>query len=124
MTFTLFMHHIVFVLYPFCANLQSTLGFVCFSFLLYVLVLILAPCLGKLELIGFLLLHLCLPLGVMFLRMTVIKMHIPKAKLPFYPPCEVKCKLKNGLSTLFVLTCSLPLVLCFFFLFVVFWSLF
>ena len=26
-------------------------------------------------------------------------MHIPKAKLPFYPPCEVKCRLQNGVST-------------------------
>ena len=52
--------------------------------------------------------------------MARIKMHIPKAKLPFYPPCEVKCKLQNGLSTLFVLTCSLPLVLCFFFSFFLF----
>ena len=34
MTFTLFMHHIVFVLYPYCANLQSTLGFVFFLFAL------------------------------------------------------------------------------------------
>ena len=32
MTFTLFMHHIVFVLYPFCAKLQSALGFVVFLF--------------------------------------------------------------------------------------------
>ena len=30
--------------------------------------------------------------------MTIIKMHIPKAKLPFYPPCEVKCMLQNGVS--------------------------
>ena len=34
MTFILFMHHIVFVLYPFCANLQSALGFVFFLFAL------------------------------------------------------------------------------------------
>ena len=34
MTFTLFMHHIVFVLYHFCANLQSALGFVFFLFAL------------------------------------------------------------------------------------------
>ena len=67
MTFTLFMLHIVFVLYPFCANLQSALGF-CFFFLLWFLVLILAPCLGKLELIGFPLLHLYLPLGVSFFK--------------------------------------------------------
>ena len=32
MTFTLFMHHIVFFLYPFRANLQSILGFVFFLF--------------------------------------------------------------------------------------------
>ena len=36
MTFTLFMHHIIFALYPFCSNLQSALGFV---FLLFVLCL-------------------------------------------------------------------------------------
>ena len=32
--------------------------------------------------------------------MARIKMHIPKAKLPFYPPYEVKCRLQNGVSTL------------------------
>ena len=39
MSFNLFMHHIIFVLYFFCANLQSAIGFVfCFSlFLLCVL---------------------------------------------------------------------------------------
>ena len=31
--------------------------------------------------------------------MARIKMHIPKAKLPFYLPCEVKCKLQNRVST-------------------------
>ena len=31
--------------------------------------------------------------------MAIIKMHIPKAKLLFYPPCEVKCRLQNGVST-------------------------
>ena len=31
--------------------------------------------------------------------MAKIKMHIPKVKLPFYPPCEVKCRLQNGVST-------------------------
>ena len=31
--------------------------------------------------------------------MARIKMHIPKAKLPFYPPCEVKCRLQNEVST-------------------------
>ena len=33
MSFNLFMHHIVFVLYCFCANLQSALGFVSFFYL-------------------------------------------------------------------------------------------
>ena len=32
--------------------------------------------------------------------MARIKMHIPKAKLPFYPPYEVKCRLQNGVSTI------------------------
>ena len=32
--------------------------------------------------------------------MARIKMHIPKAKLPYYPPCEVKCRLQNGMSTI------------------------
>ena len=27
-------------------------------------------------------------------------MHIPKAKLPFYPPYEVKYRLQNGVSTI------------------------
>ena len=31
--------------------------------------------------------------------MAIIKMHIPKAKLPFYPPYEVKYRLQNGVST-------------------------
>ena len=31
--------------------------------------------------------------------MTRIKMHISKVKLPFYPPCEVKCGLQNRVST-------------------------
>ena len=31
--------------------------------------------------------------------MARIKKHIPKAKLPFYSPCEVKCRLQNGVST-------------------------
>ena len=26
-------------------------------------------------------------------------MHISKVKLPFYPPCEIKCRLQNGVST-------------------------
>ena len=34
MSFNLFVHHIVFVLYCFCANLQSALGFVSFFYLL------------------------------------------------------------------------------------------
>ena len=31
--------------------------------------------------------------------MNRIKMHISKAKLPFYQPCEVKCGLQNEVST-------------------------
>ena len=31
--------------------------------------------------------------------MIRIKMHIFKAKLPFYPPSEVKCRLQNEVST-------------------------
>ena len=31
--------------------------------------------------------------------MTRIKLHISNVKLPFYPPCEVKCRLQNGVST-------------------------
>ena len=73
------MHHDIYFVHAsysfcsisFCANLQSDLGFV--FFLLFVLVLILEPFLGKLELIGFPLLHLCLPLGVNFLRTTVVE---------------------------------------------------
>ena len=77
MSFNLFMHHIAFDLYL-CANLQSALGFVlfCFFFFLFCcvfLVLILAPCLGKLELIGFPLLLLCLSLGFSFLRTTIVE---------------------------------------------------
>ena len=30
--------------------------------------------------------------------MTRIKMHISKAKLPFYPSCEVTCGLQNEVS--------------------------
>ena len=30
--------------------------------------------------------------------MTRIRMHISKAKLPFYPPSEVKCELQNEMS--------------------------
>ena len=40
--------------------------------------------------------------------MARIKMHIPKAKLPFYPPCEVKCRLQNGVSTLTNSQINLP----------------
>ena len=69
------MHHIDFYSIFFYANLQSALVFVfcVFVLLFYVLVLILAPYLGKLELIGFPLLLLCLPLGVSFLRTTVVE---------------------------------------------------
>ena len=31
--------------------------------------------------------------------MTRIKMHISKAKLPFYPLGEVKCRFQNEVST-------------------------
>ena len=31
--------------------------------------------------------------------MTRIKIHIFNVKLPFYPPCEVKCGLQNMVST-------------------------
>ena len=31
--------------------------------------------------------------------MTKIKIHIFNVKLPFYPPCEVKCELQNRVST-------------------------
>ena len=31
--------------------------------------------------------------------MTRIKIHISNVKLPFYPPCEVKCGLQNRMST-------------------------
>ena len=31
--------------------------------------------------------------------MTKIKIHIFNVKLPFYPPCEVKYRLQNGVST-------------------------
>ena len=37
--------------------------------------------------------------------MARIKMHILKAKLPFYPPYEVKYRLQNGVSTV-LLYCS------------------
>ena len=76
MAFTLFMHHIDFVLYFFYANLQSALGFFFFFFLisyfvlLCVIVLILAPCLERLEQIGHPSFPLSLPLGVSYLGMT------------------------------------------------------
>ena len=38
--------------------------------------------------------------------MARIKMHIPKAKLPFYPPYEVKYRLQNGVSTYMYLAVS------------------
>ena len=31
--------------------------------------------------------------------MTRIKIHISNVKLPFYPPCEIKCGLQNRVST-------------------------
>ena len=68
MPFKLFMHHIDFVLYFFYV-LTCSLPLVFFVPLLCVLVLILAPCLGKLEPIGPLPLPLSLPLGVRCLGM-------------------------------------------------------
>ena len=73
-TFNLFMHHIVLlVLYSFLANLQSALGFavVVFPIVVVLLFLILALCLGRLELIGFPLPLLCLLLGFSCLGMSV-----------------------------------------------------
>ena len=71
MPFKLFMYHIVFVLYFFLVLTCSLpLVFFCvFVPLLCVLVLILAPCLGKLEPIGPLPHPLSLPLGVRCLGM-------------------------------------------------------
>ena len=40
--------------------------------------------------------------------MARIKMHILKAKLPFYPSCEVKCRLQNWVSTPYSLYLALP----------------
>ena len=73
MPFNLFMHHIVlFILYFFCANLQSAIGCFFFVFVLFCIsVLSLAPGLGRLELIGLPPFPLCLPLGISFLRMTI-----------------------------------------------------
>ena len=44
--------------------------------------------------------------------MATIKMLISKVKLPFYPPCEVKCGLQNRVSTTcgFVLQVGVDLV--------------
>ena len=79
MSFNLFMHHIVFfffLFYIFLFVLTCSLPLVLFLFLLsfycVLLVLILAPCLGRLELIGFPLPLLCLPLGFSCLRTTVV----------------------------------------------------
>ena len=43
--------------------------------------------------------------------MTRIKMHIAKAKLPFYLPGEIKCRLQNGVSTM---TCMSYFIFIFF----------
>ena len=67
MPFKVFMHHIDFCsIFFLCKLAVCPLFFFCFVPLLFVLVLILAPCLGKLELIGPLPL---LPLGVTCLGM-------------------------------------------------------
>ena len=44
--------------------------------------------------------------------MATIKMLISKMKLPFFPPCEVKCGLQNRVSTTcgFVLQVGVDLV--------------
>ena len=72
MTFILSMHHIVFVLYFFFV-LTCSLPLV----FVFLFALCLGPypstMLGRLELIGFPLLHLYLPLGVSFLGTTVVK---------------------------------------------------
>ena len=76
------MHHIISYVHAsyssscfifFLANLQSALGFVfvVFPIFLVLLFLILAPCLGRLELIGFPLPLLCLLLGFNCLGMSV-----------------------------------------------------
>ena len=72
-TFSLFMHHIVLLVLFFLANLQSAIGFVfvVFPFVFVLLFLILAPCLGRLELIEFHLPLLCLLLGFSCLGMSV-----------------------------------------------------
>ena len=70
------MHHTDFYsIFCFFANLQSALGsgFVFFVLSLCVLILILAPCLGKLELIGLLPLPLSLPLELSSLRMISVE---------------------------------------------------
>ena len=78
MSFNLFMHHIVLlVLYFVCANLQSAHWFCFFLFLFPIFAvcscsLILAPCLGRLELIGFPLPLLCLHLGFSCLGTSVL----------------------------------------------------
>ena len=77
MSFNLFMHHIVLIVLYFFANLQSALSFVFFLFLFPIFVvcscfLILAPCLGSLELIGFPLPLLCLLLGFSYLGTSIL----------------------------------------------------
>ena len=76
-SFNLFMHHIVFVLYFFVLTCSLPLvlivSFVSLYFVVCFLVLILAPCLGRLELIWFPLLLLCLLLGFSFLRTNVVE---------------------------------------------------
>ena len=68
-------HMVLLVLYYFCANLQSAFGFVFVSFSYFAVCswsLILAPCLGKLELIGFPLPLLCLLLRFNCLGTSVL----------------------------------------------------
>ena len=72
------MHHIDFdsIFFVFMLTCSLPLVLVCglfFVLLLYVLILILVPCLGKLELIGTLPLPLSLHLGLSCLRMISIE---------------------------------------------------
>ena len=73
MPFELFMHHIDFCSFFFVLTCSLPLVFLSIfvGSVFCVSVLILAPCLGRLELIGLPPFPLCLPLGVRCLGMTV-----------------------------------------------------
>ena len=71
-SFNMFMHHIVLLVLFFWLTCSLPLVcFCCFSHFFVLLFLILAPCLGRLELIGFPLPLLCLLLGFSCLGMSV-----------------------------------------------------